>query len=393
MEAYNPWVMVIEALLHTHQLDITNILELMKMVKETFEEADRNFRELLSVRILESLYAQEIRNSNGRMLLAGPLITIDSSHSCEDVVNGILQLASLVVEAHILELDVPSFILQKLSNLQSCYLLQLKNRILEGSSLILGELENGSGLEVPEESSRVVVDEGISGSIISGSIADKHGVARDTECKLTLFKVDDGEVSEEGISVKNLSPAKRKRILDVTSGGSEHALEPPPITVNVCGENIEENGSTEGKDIKSDIEEYHDVRTDIEMLENASLSSQGIDNQVSLGTQLTSCVKCNKDGNLLVCSSSGCQLVVHEECLGSAIDFYRTGDFYCPFCAYSQAISCFLEAKKNLFLARRNRRAFHVFLSELEEKSSSKRSEGSKKHTRRNICKGNPSKN
>ncbi|KAG9134840.1 hypothetical protein Leryth_001150 [Lithospermum erythrorhizon] len=259
--------MVIEALLHTHQLDITNILELMKMVKETFEEADRNFRELLSVRILESLYAQEIRNSNGRMLLAGPLITIDSSHSCEDVVNGILQLASLVVEAHILELDVPSFILQKLSNLQSCYLLQLKNRILEGSSLILGELENGSGLEVPEESSGVVVDEGI-----SGSIADKHGVARDTECKLTLFKVDDGEVSEEGISVKNLSPAKRKRILDVTSGGSEHALEPPPITVNVCGENIEENGSTEGKDTKSlniqnnldhAINKDNDVRTDI----------------------------------------------------------------------------------------------------------------------------------
>ncbi|XP_022769161.1 uncharacterized protein LOC111312802 [Durio zibethinus] len=92
------------------------------------------------------------------------------------------------------------------------------------------------------------------------------------------------------------------------------------------------------------------------------LSSEYTPNQDPVGkagwTEQNFCVKCNQNGQMLVCSSSGCPLVVHESCLGSAARFVDKGDFYCPFCAYSVSISKYLEAKDRTFLARKELAAF-----------------------------------
>ncbi|XVF64470.1 hypothetical protein PTKIN_Ptkin09bG0172400 [Pterospermum kingtungense] len=66
------------------------------------------------------------------------------------------------------------------------------------------------------------------------------------------------------------------------------------------------------------------------------------------------CVKCNQIGQLLVCSSSDCPVVVHESCLVSRASFDDKGHFYCPFCAYSISILEYLEAKDKTLLAGKN---------------------------------------
>ncbi|XVF66529.1 hypothetical protein PTKIN_Ptkin10aG0043900 [Pterospermum kingtungense] len=66
------------------------------------------------------------------------------------------------------------------------------------------------------------------------------------------------------------------------------------------------------------------------------------------------CVKCNQNGQLLVCSSSDCPVVVHESCLVSGASFDDKGHFYCPFCAYSISILEYLEAKDKTLLAGKN---------------------------------------
>ncbi|KAF7804094.1 uncharacterized protein G2W53_043205 [Senna tora] len=64
------------------------------------------------------------------------------------------------------------------------------------------------------------------------------------------------------------------------------------------------------------------------------------------------CMKCKKSGTLLICKTTTCQLMVHESCLGAPVRLDAEGNFFCPFCAYSNATSKYLEAKKKAFLAK-----------------------------------------
>ncbi|XP_075669077.1 uncharacterized protein LOC142638892 [Castanea sativa] len=65
------------------------------------------------------------------------------------------------------------------------------------------------------------------------------------------------------------------------------------------------------------------------------------------------CMRCNEGGQLLVCNTSNCPVMVHENCLGFSPRFENNGNFYCPYCAYSLAISEYLEAKKKVSYARK----------------------------------------
>ncbi|XP_051127987.1 uncharacterized protein LOC127249291 isoform X2 [Andrographis paniculata] len=102
-----------------------------------------------------------------------------------------------------------------------------------------------------------------------------------------------------------------------------------------------------------------DENTSVDAMKKTFLSSQRAYGQDSLATtdrmELDLCMKCNKGGELLVCSSDSCSIVIHVSCLGSDASAYDTnGKFYCPFCAYSQAISKYMEVKKQASLARKH---------------------------------------
>lgn len=116
------------------------------------------------------------------------------------------------------------------------------------------------------------------------------------------------------------------------------------------------------EEILSDSTEYHDDEDGISREKKNFLNSQCTLNHDSLSiagwTEQNLCMKCNKDGQLLVCSSSGCPLVVHEKCLGCPVGFDDMGNFYCPFCAYSRAVSQYLDSKKKASLAKKDLASF-----------------------------------
>ncbi|CAL5351966.1 unnamed protein product [Camellia sinensis] len=116
------------------------------------------------------------------------------------------------------------------------------------------------------------------------------------------------------------------------------------------------------QEMSSDSDGYQDEKVDVAMEKRTFLNSQctfSVDSLATVDcTELTLCMKCNEGGQLLVCSSSTCPLVVHQRCLSSAPSFDDSGKFYCPFCAYSQAISKYFEVKKKASLARKDLAAF-----------------------------------
>ncbi|GLT96073.1 hypothetical protein SLE2022_137220 [Rubroshorea leprosula] len=116
----------------------------------------------------------------------------------------------------------------------------------------------------------------------------------------------------------------------------------------------------------SNNDEFLREGMDIAMKKIHFLSSHCTASQDPLGTagwtEQNLCVKCNKDGQMLVCSTTGCPLVFHESCLGSWARFDDKGNFHCPFCAYSLSISEYLEAKKKECTARKELSALtHMF--------------------------------
>lgn len=124
-------------------------------------------------------------------------------------------------------------------------------------------------------------------------------------------------------------------------------------------DNIEHNPEAESC---SDSDGYHEEKIEIAKKKSAFLSSQCTNSQDSFATadskELNLCVKCNKDGKLLVCSSVTCPVVIHDSCLGSVPILDKAGGFYCPFCAYSQAISKYLAVKKKVLHARNDLKSF-----------------------------------
>ncbi|CAJ2631092.1 unnamed protein product [Trifolium pratense] len=65
------------------------------------------------------------------------------------------------------------------------------------------------------------------------------------------------------------------------------------------------------------------------------------------------CIKCNEAGQLLVCQTSTCSLMMHKNCLVDSAQLDGNGNFLCPFCGYSRTISEYLEAKKSASLAKK----------------------------------------
>ncbi|XP_039026280.1 uncharacterized protein LOC120159806 [Hibiscus syriacus] len=139
---------------------------------------------------------------------------------------------------------------------------------------------------------------------------------------------------------------------------------PNSISADGLQQNIDHN--VEKADIvhpsMEEIFEFEDEILNNALKKNLFLSSHRIpsqdSNQKAGWTETRSCVKCNQNGQVLVCSASGCPLVVHESCLNCAARFDDKGNFLCPFCAYSVSISEYIKAKDKIILARKKLVAF-----------------------------------
>ncbi|KAH6758477.1 hypothetical protein C2S51_018712 [Perilla frutescens var. frutescens] len=148
-------------------------------------------------------------------------------------------------------------------------------------------------------------------------------------------------------------------------------------------QNVERNAPIVGEakedvDISSDNDGYHDEWTSIDTKKKTFLSSQCTYSQDSLATtdcrEIHLCMQCNKGGILLSCTSDSCPIVIHESCLGSDASFDTRETFYCPFCAYSRAISKYMEVKKYASLARKDLETFICLGPQNESNKQSSRS-------------------
>ncbi|RDY07134.1 hypothetical protein CR513_08785, partial [Mucuna pruriens] len=112
-----------------------------------------------------------------------------------------------------------------------------------------------------------------------------------------------------------------------------------------------------GEELSSDSDGYHNEKNYLEAKKHEFLRSHcTVDQDFSAMTESTEqnlCVKCNEGGQLLACKTTTCPLMVHKNCLDASSDLDAEGNSFCPFCAYSHAISEYLEAKKKASLARK----------------------------------------
>ncbi|XP_058765698.1 uncharacterized protein LOC131639213 isoform X2 [Vicia villosa] len=117
-------------------------------------------------------------------------------------------------------------------------------------------------------------------------------------------------------------------------------------TVNDCG-----------AELSNDSDEHHNEKIDLGAKKDEFVNSQHTFGQdlpaMTESTRQNLCMKCNKTGQLLVCKTTTCSLTVHKNCLGASAQLDAKGNFFCPFCAYSNTISEYLEAKKIASLARK----------------------------------------
>ncbi|XP_047322675.1 uncharacterized protein LOC124926488 [Impatiens glandulifera] len=133
-----------------------------------------------------------------------------------------------------------------------------------------------------------------------------------------------------------------------------------------------DDGETEG-----DSDGFDDEKIDIEMEKQRFLKWQCTFSEDTFSTtqktEFNLCIKCNRDGQLLICSTRTCTLGAHPSCLGYDALSDDCRHFYCPFCSHSNAISEHLEAKKKLSLARKGLIDYLSFKNESQPKRNSKR--------------------
>ncbi|KAJ0043095.1 hypothetical protein Pint_17934 [Pistacia integerrima] len=374
-----PWLWIIEYLAGFKQVETSIIHDLVEMVPDLPEELAKNMREMVALRCLEDLFGASNGHANDGLSEMVEKVGFSLSESCEDVLQHILQKSSALdrqrAGPELLKWDVHPFILHKRTSIPKCALGQLKDAILGGISPLAASLMESSGLmRVNENGGTCIdnVDHNERTRRVDGTGTDAQTMAKNAN--LIPPTCENGN-EPAGDNSRNTSLLPSKSIRDESNdlaaenvAGHKFITETRTSTdasslraqrMNIADESKGQIGEDE---MSSDNVEYHNEMIDVAKKNNLFLIAQcSLDNDSLEATDRTEhnlCVKCNKDGQLLVCSTTSCPSVVHENCLGSPANFDKKGKFYCPFCAYSTAISEYLEAKKKTSLARKELAVF-----------------------------------
>lgn len=177
----------------------------------------------------------------------------------------------------------------------------------------------------------------------------------DTEHRILAMPTDvDDPHKVSNIINESESKWKMDFQLNEPNAASLNISQQPVISDKAVADTV--NGC--GAEVSSDSDEYHNETVDLAAKKHEFLSSQctfGHDFSASIEqTENNICMKCNGGGELLVCKTTSCPLMVHKSCLGISAQVDADSNFFCPFCAYCNAISEYLEAKKKASLARKD---------------------------------------
>lgn len=273
-----------------------------------------NAGEVVALRILERLCdPAKVFKSGGLLPSDQKDFQFDSCESLVQVLEHVMEQATLtelmkdgsstLTTSDLLVKKVHAFIEGRKTSLPKCFLEQLRDRKQKGAIRPI-DVENG---ELPH-GKRCEHNGG--GAIVSEQYLAPNGVELSEDASRIDVPSAEGEVHEFAQEVR--MEGRESRIL---SDANEQNGKPAQCTApQIC--------------------QQSEVPADC--------------------TQLDACIKCEEGGKVLTCTASSCLIAVHEGCLGFRVRFDSKGDFLCPVCAYSRALSELRVAKKELSLFSAN---------------------------------------
>ncbi|KAI3678098.1 hypothetical protein L6452_37379 [Arctium lappa] len=468
------WNWVIQALSKFKQVDSSTLVGLVKKAPAISDDLGKDAREMLSLRILESLFIHGNDEATVDSDSAeNAKISFDPSEHCEDVLHKILEETSEpMTKLERQKWNVRPFIMHKRCSLPNSSFQKFKETLLEGNHPFLSTLKGRSkvGAANASENTSYVANvnsdpqttvaeddlaslnptnefnklqesqlekynelenftrgikehigrkehetsiespvEGLEENMLMDHV--EHTVSKKLEQSCGNANTEHGQQQppgDDGNAPQDTYREGQEKRLPVDSmkvlefaGESRDCKNDTLPNVSNCGpsgegKNSMENGSQletgsdrERSDDERTDSESDDERTDIAAKKEAFLSSQCTLSQDTMAmndcTEICLCMKCNKGGQLLLCRSNACLFRVHESCMSSAATLDENGNFYCPFCAYSRAISKYLLVKKKASLARKDLQAFLSLGVKHRQKISSKKGAGLETNESRHI--------
>ncbi|XP_059462343.1 uncharacterized protein LOC132191382 isoform X2 [Corylus avellana] len=278
------WIWVIEALASFKEVNFSILHDLIEMSPELPHNLGRNMREMLALRILEGLFGPSNGITNDSCSAPASKVGFDLSKSCEDVLQHIVHVTSQsglrTAGPELLKWDVRPFIIHKRACMPKLALQQLKDSILEGSHPYTDYVKEKSGLAFTNAGEHCA-----EARTSSGPLLEKTG-ENESQCNF------EHDVLLKAPQSASLDGAQQK-IIDYEAEED----------MDCCCE----------AGTSSDSDGYFKDHIDVSMKKHEFLSSQCTDTNL--------CVEYNEGGQLLVCNTSHCPLVVHEICLGSSPRF------------------------------------------------------------------------
>lgn len=386
-----PWYWVIETLARSQQVGVTPLLcELVSKAPPSSGDSAKKAREALALRCLEDLFGPYDESRDDAVTNHQSGNEFDLGERCDDVLERILRETSSSDPrkdaSDKLKSDVRSFIGCKKASFPRSTLELLKNAIVEGTHPLAASLKEISGVALgnhcvvsipfgggdPTSPSSTIGENGHGNETIlpqgpnysaRPGTADEpahpelpNGDSLHSKRDTSTFCIDNhvSDTDDTSPDLENHGPPAKKLKLNDAEDEQSHQF-PKSNRGNLsCAETINVENHDQSR-IEPDNDEPHSPNIDLQT-KISFLSSQCAFSEDSLpmaDTEINLCMKCNKGGQLLICNASSCPLAFHESCLGCSASFNDQGDFYCPICAYSQAISEYVIAKKKASVARR----------------------------------------
>ncbi|XP_057548170.1 uncharacterized protein LOC130826607 [Amaranthus tricolor] len=403
-----PWSWVVEALAKSQLVDTTLLYELLSKVPPLLGDSGKQARETAALRCLEGRFGPNLSNEY-HVEFDESDVAFDPAESCEAALQRITSGSECTSDE--VKWDIQSFINHKKASLPISTLELLKDTILEGIHPVAASLKENFGVDfldkcllnlpcdgndptsallrsieddyggktMPAEENGCLPESNIANQVVQAYLPNGHllpcsgGISN--RCTDHVQEIDAASLEMDN----HRPPVKKRRMECGVQSMKQHSV---PVASNQMSHGAEDEHCSEDKKGVNDGKscgkydeqakthvENHDQQPispnigdrcyeeiDLAMKSPNFLSSQSAFTRDFLAmteTQPNICMKCNKDGQLLSCSGVSCSLMFHENCLGCSAYFDDQGLFYCPFCAYSRAISEYVRAKEKVSLTRK----------------------------------------
>ncbi|XP_057544000.1 uncharacterized protein LOC130823384 isoform X2 [Amaranthus tricolor] len=331
-----PWSWVVEALAKSQLVDASLLNELLSKVPPLLGNSGKQAKEAAALRCLEEHFGPNLSSENHEVCDESK-VRFDTAESCETALRHMT--SCFEGASNELKWDIRSFINHKKASLPRSTLELLKDTISEGTHPIVASLKQNLERDFSDQCFLKIP-------------------LNDNQCPPAKKRKMNSECGIQSKQQHSVAVGSNQICKD-TEDGHHHEVINYEVNKKTFEKDDEQTKTyVENHDqqsISPNIGDCCHEEIDLEMKSPnflSSLSAFTRDFLAMTEAQPNICMKCNKDGQLLSCSGS-CSLMFHESCLGCSASFDDQGKFYCPFCAYSHAISEYVRAKEKVFSTRK----------------------------------------